>query len=153
MDNQHDVKVLNTLITTTIDSALGFEESAGNADNPRYASEFREFARERRQVVERLQAEVRRLGGTPEDDGSVKAAAHRRWVDFKNAVTGAEDKAVVSEVQNGETYIRNKYETALEDDQLSPETRRVITEAFQSVRSGHERATRLNEALKSGQGA
>lgn len=148
MDKDHDIKVLNTLIATTIDSALGFEESADEVNNPQFASEFRRYAQERRQVVDKLQGEVRRLGGTPEDDGTTKAAAHRRWLDFKNSVTGADDKAVISEVKNGESYIREKYEHALKDDKLSPETRSAITEAFQSVRSGHDRASALNESMK-----
>lgn len=148
MDHDHDVKVLNTLIATTIDSALGFEESADEVNNGEFASEFRRYAQERRQVIVRLQAEVGSLGGTPEDDGTTKGAAHRRWLDFKNSVTGADDKAVVSEVRNGETYIREKYETALKDDKLSVQTRSVISEAFQSVRSGHERASALNQSLK-----
>ena len=147
MNNDHDVSVLNTLIATTIDSALGFEESAKEVESGQFAAEFRRFAQERRQVVEQLQGEVRRLGGTPEDDGTVKAAAHRRWLDFKNAVTGASDKAVIQEVRNGESYLRSKYETALEDDKLSPQARSAVMAAFESVRAGHERATSLNDTM------
>lgn len=150
MDKRHDIELLNSLIVTTIDSALGFEESARDVRNRRYEGQFRAFAGERRQLVERLQAEVRRLGGTLEDDGSVKAAAHRRWVNFKDAVTGRSDKAVISEVNNGETYIRDKYETALRNEKLSPETRSAIEEGLGSVRAGHFFAKRLNQALSSG---
>ena len=150
MDKQHDIKVLNDLIVTTIDSARGFEESAADTENRRFAAQFRQFADGRRKVIRDLQAQVRRLGGTPEEDGSAKAAAHRRWVDFKNAITGASDAAVVSEVTNGETYIRSKYETALEDRELSPETRAVIEEGFGSVRAGHFFATRLEKNLRGG---
>lgn len=148
MNNKHDIKVLNNLIVTTIDSALGFEESAADTDNRRFAGQFRQFAFARRKVVDDLQAQVRRLGGTPEEDGSVKAAAHRRWLDFKNAITGAGDATVVSEVTNGETYIRSKYESALEDRDISPETRLVIENGFESVRAGHFFATRLEQALR-----
>ena len=150
MDKQHDIKVLNSLIETTIDSALGFEESAADVENRRFAAQFRQFAGARRKVVDDLQAQVRRLGGTPQEDGSVKAAAHRRWVDFKNAITGASDAAVFSEVSNGETYIRSKYETALEDKDLSSESRAVIEEGFGSVRAGHFFVTRLEQALRGG---
>lgn len=143
MDKDHDVSVLNTIIATTIDSALGFEESAKEVENGQFASEFRRFAEERRQIVQQLQAEVRRLGGTPEDDGSVKGAAHRRWLNFKNAVTGASDQAVIQEVRNGETYLRDKYDSALDDQKLSTEARAAITAAYQSVRAGHDRAMLL----------
>ena len=146
--NDHDVSVLNSLITTTIDSANGFEESANDARSEQFKSMFREYGSERRECVRKLQEEVRRLGGTPEDDGSVKAAAHRTWLNLKDAVTGESDKQIIEEVENGETYIRNKYEEALRDDRLSVQARSVITEVFGSVRSGHDRATELRRRME-----
>jgi uncharacterized protein (TIGR02284 family) len=101
VDNQHDIKVLNTLIATTIDSALGFEESARDVRTAAYEGQFRAFGRERRSIVDELQAQVHRLGGTPEDEGSVKAAGHRRWVEFKSVIAGKSDKAVIAEPQPG----------------------------------------------------
>lgn len=149
MEKQHDIKILNTLIVTTIDSALGFEESAREVQNRRYEAQFMQFARERRKTADDLQAQVRQLGGSPEDDGSVKAAAHRRWVSFKTAITGTSDGAVFSEIKTGETYIREKYETALKDEQLSPETRSVVEKGLGSVRAGQFFASRLDQALNS----
>lgn len=146
--NDHDVTVLNSLITTTIDSANGFEEAASNARSERFQSMFREYGSERRECVSRLQEEVRRLGGTPEDDGSIKAAAHRTWLNLKDAVTGESDKQIIEEVENGEDYIKNKYEEALRDDRLSAQARSVITEVFASVRKGHDRASQLKHSMQ-----
>ena len=146
--NDHDVTVLNSLITTTIDSANGFDEAANDARSERFKTMFREYGSERRECVRRLQDEVRRLGGTPEDDGSVKAAAHRTWLNLKDAVTGESDKQIVEEVENGEDYIKEKYETALKDDKLSPQARSVIQEAFVSVRKGHDRASQLKHSMQ-----
>ena len=81
----HDIDILNSLITTTIDSALGFERSAEDAGAGRFTQFFREFGTERRQVVAELQDYVREIGGTPNDDGSLKADLHRRWVDLRDA--------------------------------------------------------------------
>ena len=146
--SNHDVTVLNSLITTTIDSANGFDEAANDARSERFQTMFREYASERRQCVQRLQNEVRRLGGTVEDDGSVKAAAHRTWLNLKDALTGDSDKQIVEEVERGEDYIKEKYEMALKDDKLSAETRAAINEAFASVRSGHDRASQLKQSMQ-----
>lgn len=91
MANDHDIGVLNTLITTTIDSANGYERSADDADGGQFQAMFRDYAQERRQVVGRLQERVRQLGGAPNDDGSLKADLHRRWVDLKSAIGGGSD--------------------------------------------------------------
>lgn len=144
----HDVKVLNSLITTTIDSANGFERSAENADAARFETLFRDMGRERREVVMKLQEQVRGLGGTPSDDGSLKADVHRRWEDMRNALSGKSDKAIVEEVERGEDYIKDKFETAMEDKELSEGTRAVIAGAYQSIRKGHDRASELKHSMQ-----
>ena len=139
----HDAKVLNTLIATTIDSADGFDEAAAHTTAPVLGSQFRDCARERREVVAQLQAEVRRSGETPVEAGTTKATVHRRWLDLKNAVTGS-DRAVLQEVENGETYLRTKYEAALEDTALSEPARRAIEEAFAAVQRAQDRVAGLH---------
>jgi len=147
--NDHDVTVLNSLITTTIDSANGFDEAAEDARSDRFQTMFRDYAAERRRCVQQLQSEVRRLGGTPEDDGSLKAAAHRGWLNLKDAVTGNSDKQIVEEVERGEDYIKDKYEAALKDGKLSAQARLVVEQVFSSVRSGHDRARQLKHSMQS----
>jgi uncharacterized protein (TIGR02284 family) len=149
MSLDHDIEILNSLITTTIDSALGFERSAEDADAGRFAQFFREFGAERRQVVARLQETVRALGGTPNDDGSLKADLHRRWVDLRDALSGSgDDSAIIAEVERGEDYLKAKYDSALADTELSPNTLAVIREAYQSVRAGHDTASALKHNLE-----
>jgi uncharacterized protein (TIGR02284 family) len=148
MANEHDTSVLNSLITTTIDSADGFERAAEDADVQRFVEMFREFAQERRQVVGRLQERVRTLGGTPNDDGSLKADLHRRWLDLRDAISRGGDQAIIEEVERGEDYLKAKYETALENQELSSETLALIREAYQSVRAGHDRASALKHGMQ-----
>jgi uncharacterized protein (TIGR02284 family) len=146
MDRDHDISVLNSLITTTIDSANGFERASEDADVARFADMFREFAGERRQVVARLQEAVRAAGGTPNDDGSLKADLHRRWLDLRDAFSGG-DQAIVEEVERGEDYLKAKYDSALQDTELSQGTMVVIREGYQSVVAGHDRASQLKHSL------
>ena len=148
MANEHDIRILNSLITTTIDSANGFERSAEDADVPRFRDMFREFAQERRQMVGRLQERVRTLGGTPDDDGSLKADLHRRWVDLRDAISKGGDQEIIEEIERGEDYLKAKYEAALEDSELSPDSMTVIREAYQSVRAGHDRASALKHSMQ-----
>jgi len=146
--NEHDLSVVNSLITTTIDSANGFERSAEDADVPQFVEMFRSFAGERRQVVGMLQQHVRKLGGEPNDDGSLKADLHRRFVDLRDAISKGGDKEIVEEVERGEDYLKAKYDTALADTKLSPDTLAVIREAYQSVRAGHDCASALKHGMQ-----
>ena len=146
--SSHDITVLNSLITTTIDSANGFERSAEDAEVPNFVEMFRDFAQERRQVVGRLQEKVRQLGGEPNDDGSLKADLHRRWVDLRDAISKGGDQEIIEEVERGEDYLKAKYDAALEDNELSADTLALIREAYQSVRAGHDRASALKKSMQ-----
>ena len=139
---------LNTLIATLIDSINGYEDAAAHAEGGRFQQLFRERASERRQVVEDLRAEVRRLGGNPEDDGSFLGKTHQRFLDLKAAVTGRDDKAVINEVERGEDYLKEKFEAALESDELTGDSRAAVERAYQSVRSGHDQMSQLKHGLE-----
>ena len=148
MANEHDIEVLNSLITTTINSAEGYERAAQDAEAPQFADLFRQFSQERRQLVGRLQGRARTLGGTPNEDGSLVADLHRRWMDLRDAISRGSDREIIEEVERGEDYLKAKYEAALKDDKLSPETKVLIGEAFESVRAGHDRASALKHSLQ-----
>jgi uncharacterized protein (TIGR02284 family) len=146
---QDEITTLNTLTATLIDSVTGFEDAAANIEgSSRLQQLFRERASERRQVVEDLRAEVRRLGGNPEDDGSFLGKTHQRFLDLKAAIAGRDEQAVVNEVERGEDYLKEKFEAALESGHLSAESRSVVERAFQSVRSGHDQVSALKHGLE-----
>jgi uncharacterized protein (TIGR02284 family) len=150
--NQHthsdEVSTLNTLIATTIDSITGYEDSAKNIDNERLREVFRQRADERQQVVQDLRAEVRRLGGEPEEGGSFLGKVHQRFEDLKAAITGRDEQAIINEVERGEDYIKGKFETALNSESLSGESRTVVERAYQSVRSGHDQISQLKHGFQ-----
>ena len=148
-DRSDTISTLNTLIATTIDSITGYEDSAQNIDNERFREIFRQRANERQQVVESLRSEVRRLGGNPEDDGSFLGKAHQRFEDLKAAVTGRDEKAIINEVERGEDYLKDKFETALDGDTLSGDSRAVVERCYQSVRSGHDQMSQLKHGMES----
>jgi uncharacterized protein (TIGR02284 family) len=145
--SKHDVTVLNSLIETTIDSVDGYRHSAGEATNEQFAEIFRKRAQEREEVVGLLRRRVVELGGEPEEEGGLLAKAHRQFLSLRDAVTGRDDKAVIAEVDRGESFLNGKWETALADDGLSAETKGLLRECYQSVRSGHEQWEQMNKSL------
>ena len=146
---QDEITTLNTLTATLIDSVTGFEDAASNLEgNERLRELFRQRASERGQVVEDLRAEVRRLGGGPEDGGTFLGKTHQRFLDLKAAIAGRDEKAIINEVERGEDYLKEKFETALNSDTLSGECRTVVERAYQSVRSGHDQVSQLKHGME-----
>jgi len=147
-ETSHDIRTLNGLIATTIDSVDGYTEAAKDSENPRHTAMFTARAQERRAVASSLQAEVSRLGGNPEDDGTVLAGAHRVFLDLKAAVTGRDDKAIVNEVERGEDHIKAKFEDAIKDGDLAANTKSAIGAAWNSVKTGHDEMRDLKHSME-----
>ncbi len=139
-----DIDTLNDLIEVTIDSADGYEQAAESAADTDLAQLFRRFGSERRSIVADLRAQVVRLGGEPEDDGSLLAGAHRVFLKLKTSVSNSRQSAI-EEVERGEDHIKARYEDALEDD-LTPESRTIIESAFASVKQGHDTMRAMKQA-------
>ncbi|HVM23384.1 MAG TPA: PA2169 family four-helix-bundle protein [Sphingomicrobium sp.] len=149
-DNHSDViGTLNSLITTTIDSITGYEDSAQNIDNERLRQIFRERADERQKVVQQLREEVRRLGGDPEESGSFLGKAHQRFEDLKAAITGRDEKAIINEVERGEDYLKEKWQAALQSGTLHGPSHDLVEQLYQSVKSGHDQISQLKHGMES----
>src|SRR3954453_9622881 len=147
-EHSEAISTLNTLIATTIDSITGYEDSAQNIDNERFREIFRQRASERQQVVEQLRAEVRRLGGDPEDGGSFLGKAHQRFEDLKAAVTGRDEKSIINEVERGEDYLKEKLQAALQSGSLRGESHGLVERCYQSIKSGHDQMSALKHGLE-----
>jgi uncharacterized protein (TIGR02284 family) len=147
MKSNHDIKTLNSLIETTLDSADGYAEAAKDAKSPQLVSLFNERSSERKQVASTLQQCVRSLGGKPDDDGTVLASAHRMFVNLRASLTSNDNKEVVDEVERGEDHLNSKFESAMKDADLSPDTQASITNAYASVRSGHDQMRDIKRAF------
>jgi len=146
MQTDHAVKVLNSLIETTLDSAHGYNEAAENAQEGQLKTMFAERARRRQDLAAELQQEVRSFGGEPERDQSALGKAHNKFVDLKTAITGGSEKAVIDEVERGEDVIKAKFEEALQDDDLPTEARQVVSRAFASIRDDHDQISALKHS-------
>ena len=147
-EHSEAISTLNTLIATTIDSITGYEDSAQNIDNERFREIFRQRASERQQIVEQLRAEVRRLGGDPEDSGSFLGKAHQRFEDLKAAVTGRDEKSIINEVERGEDYLKEKWQAALQSGSLHGESHDLIERCYQSNKSGHDQMSQLKHGME-----
>ena len=146
--NNDNVTLLDTLTTTLIDSINGYRDAAANSESGRFQQLFREMADERATVAEDLRAEIRRLGGNAEDDGSLLGKAHQRFEDLKAAVTGRDEKAIINEVERGEDYLKDKWQAALQSGTLQGETREVVERCYQSVKSGHDQISQLKHGME-----
>lgn len=146
-ETSHDISTLNDLIATTYDSINGYTEAAKNSDNQRFVAMFTARSVEREAATRTLRAEVVRLGGKPDDNGTVLGGAHRMFMNLKSVVTGRDDTAIIAEVEQGEDHIKARFEDAIADGDLSPQVMHTIRECFVSVKQGHDQMRDLKHTM------
>jgi len=141
--SDYDIKILNSLIETTLASADGYSKAAVEAENAAYRSLFEQWAHERRQVVDDLQGQLRALGGTQ------RSGALSEPVVFLNlGGLRCDDNSMLLAVEMGEDLIRSMYEEALDDEVMSSDVRTAVMRAYSSVRSGDDQARELKLSLR-----
>lgn len=145
--NEHSVDVLNGLIKTTLDSVGGYRDAAENADRSQYKAMFSQRVGRREQLAHELQQEVRALGGDPQTEQGILGKAHNTFLDLKNALTGGDEKSVIDEVERGEDHIKEKFQNALEDEDLPANVRTIVSRAYQNVKADHDEISRIKHSL------
>ena len=96
-------------------------------------------------MVRELQQQVRALGGTPDESGSVSASVHRGWINIKSLVTGKDDNAIIAEAERGEDVAKAEFANALK--QNLPAGARALVEAQAAiVRTAHDEVRALEKS-------
>jgi uncharacterized protein (TIGR02284 family) len=148
-DNDNVISTLNNLIETCKDGENGFRTAADGVKNGDLRTLFLTYSQQRARFAAELQAEVRNLGGYPEDTGSVAASLHRGWINIKSTVTGEDEGAIVSECERGEDSAVKNYREALNEN-LPANLLAIIQRQFTEVKEAHDRIRALEKADSAG---
>ena len=138
------VDTLNAMIAIALDGAGTLAKGADIVKDPRIKALLAELAGERDESVSRLKDEVRSLGGTPEDRGTVVGSAHRLYTEVKLALAPEDRRAVIDEVKRSEERVREKFQELLrQDGALSPAVREIVEQHFEQLRRSCSRVSQL----------
>jgi uncharacterized protein (TIGR02284 family) len=145
------VDTLNAIIAIALDGASTLAKGADMVKDRRVQALFTTLAAERDTIVASLQAEVRSLGGVPEDRGTVVGSAHRLYTEVKSALAPNDHRGVIDEIQRSEERVRDKFRELLERDKaLPPATRDLVERQFERVQKSCLQVTdlRVNGAAR-----
>ena len=145
-EEKHDVGTLNSLLATVVDSIDGFEQATKSVDSSSYKALFIEVISDRRKLQSEIETAIRGAGGTPDDEGTMLASAHRVLMRLRDMISKG-DIAVVDEAERGEDHIKAKFEKARGDAELSPNVRQFVASAATRVKAGHDKIRDLKHSL------
>jgi uncharacterized protein (TIGR02284 family) len=140
------IDTLNRLIETSRDAENGFHAASEVVDDPSLKRLFAAYSRQRGEFAHELEGQVRRLGGDPQQGGSVAGTLHRAVMNIRAAVSGPDERAVIAEAERGEDAAVRAYEVALRRSALPADVRAVIARQAAHVKEAHDRLRDLKRA-------
>ena len=146
MNNDEVISTLNNLIATCRDGQEGFKTAAEGIQNSGLKSLFYEFSQQRAGFLGTLQYEVQRLGGDPENTGSVAAVLHRGWINIKSIVTGSDDLAIINECERGEDSAVEQYQQAISANLPAP-IAELVSGQYVQVKAAHDRIRDMKHSM------
>lgn len=144
--NEASIDVLNDLIENAKDGEYGFGECAKRVQSPSLKQTLQRRADDCRGAAAELRALVVRLGGKPADGGTAMGALHRGWISVRDALTPDSDRGILDEAERGEDAALGRFRKALKSDDLTPETRELITRQMQGAQANHDQVKKLRDS-------
>lgn len=135
---------LKSLTETVYDSVEGYRLAIDKADSVELKDALRERLERRQETLEALNAELERQGGDIVTKGTMTGDLHRLWLNVADLFESG-DEAAAERVEEGEEYLADKFESALDDDDLDPQTRAVLEECFVEIEEGETFSDMLEE--------
>jgi len=142
--HQYDIDQFNRLIEILFDSAERYHDTTAAATSSRFAELLGEHADQREEIIERLRAEVPRLGGKAEDGGTVIADAQRWFGNISNSIAGS-DASIAAHAEADDEHVRGAFEAALQDRRISVGVRALITAAYTTIKIDHDQVSNMKQ--------
>lgn len=140
------IEVLNGLTRACTDAERAFLRAADRVPEPELVDLFAQFALQRAEFAVQLRERVKTLRGTPESAGTVAGALHRAWMGLEAALASNEIHAILAECERGEDMSVKAYGTALKENELDDQTRRLIQTQYEAVQAAHDRIRQLRDS-------
>ncbi|QTD57379.1 PA2169 family four-helix-bundle protein [Parasphingorhabdus cellanae] len=146
MTNEKSISHLNDVLETLIDSSDGYAKATEVADREVFKNFFVRRSAARRAMATEIKAEIKQLGGEPENEGTILAKAHRVFLTISAALQD-NDEAAIEAVDTGEEHLRDKIEQALQTDELSVSSKAILSNFQGELRADKRLIDYLEEAV------
>lgn len=124
-----------SLTDTTFDSVEGYRQAGEKADSPQLKQALQQRCSQREDTLRQMNAELERQGDELVTKGTLTGEAHQMWQSITSAFE-SDDEAAAERVQEGEDYIKGKFEAALEGNQLEAQERTIVQQAYNEICEG-----------------
>jgi uncharacterized protein (TIGR02284 family) len=148
--SQEDIFEIEILLSLTLDSIKAYSEAHDKVSGSHFSSLFGDRITERQPVVAALRNELGRLGGVVPDIASNREDASGLFAGVPEAAIGYNSEALVDQIERCEDHVLTKFEKAMNNPRLSPQTARVIHDCYPVMKQGYDRMRDIRQAMEGG---
>lgn len=120
-------KKLNELLTKNYDAEAGYKMAEEKVENNDLKEFFNMRAKERYDFGHQIKKEMKTYGEAPDKGTSLKADAHRGWMNLKTALSSNNEESILEEIIRGEKAAVEEYDEILKEPNFPPTTESVLT--------------------------
>ena len=134
--------LLETLTDTVFSSVDGYRKAADTAKTPALKQILSDQASKRQATLNKLNAELQRVGGNLVTEGTLTGEVHKFWLSLTSMFENG-DEAATERVEEGERYLVKKFEEAIDSGVLEDGSKAVVSEALTEIRESNSLAKQL----------
>jgi uncharacterized protein (TIGR02284 family) len=151
MNNNKAIEVLNTLVVINNDRIEGYDTAVRETNEADLRHMFEKFSKTSEKCREELVAEIKKLGGKPEENTKTTGKFFRAWMDVKAALSTNDRKTVLSSCETGEDYAVGTYENVLKKDlsALTTEQISLINSQYRKIKADHDKVKSMRDMVTS----
>ncbi len=127
--------IFKSLTDTTFDSVEGYRKASEKAQSPQLKQALQQRLQAREATLQQMNGELQRQGDELVTQGTATGELHQLWTNITGLFESG-DEAAAERVEEGEDYIKGKFEKALEGDDLDAQERAVVQQCFAEVCEG-----------------
>lgn len=139
---------VNDVLRMLNDSIEGFGVAAERLEDPGLAGACRHYAAQRAHLAIELREVIAAGGVLPTSSTEIRGALARAWATVRSALGGG-DRVIIENIESAEGHSVAAYRVALASDDLTNETRTVLSRQFPIVKSSHDQFTAWKHELQS----
>lgn len=149
MEHKACIEALNDLIKINNDRVEGYQraiEELPDGQDADLKSLFTNMISESESYKRELEGLVLEYGGETADGTTASGKLYRAWMDVKAVFSGGDRKTVLSNCEAGEDAAQKAYNSALDDEEVMPRTKELISQQKSSMRTSHDKIKMLRDA-------
>lgn len=127
--------IFKSLTDTAFDSVEGYRQAGEKANDPQLKQALQQRCSQRENSLRQMNAELERQGDELVTKSTLTGEAHQMWQSISSAFE-SDDKAAAHRVEEGEDYLKDKFQEAIESNQLEAQELVVAQQVYNEIREG-----------------